>query len=99
MGKNAKTPFYGIWANLREEYMQSEQLGLYNEMVQAGELLPYLKNQQKQYSEKFSDLVERMMVMENVNDELQAQNQMEWVGRVNNIRARVREMLTEEICR
>ena len=37
-----------------------------------------------------------MMALEGVNEELKAQNQMEWVARMNNIKARFEELLFAE---
>ena len=44
------------------------------------------------------DLVERQMEREGVDDELKARDPLGWVGRVNNIRAGVKEQLVAEIC-
>ena len=38
----------------------------------------------------------QMMALEGVNEELKAQNQMEWVARMNNIKARIEELLFAE---
>lgn len=38
-----------------------------------------------------------MAEREGVNEQLKADNQMEWVGRMNNIRQRVTEIINEEI--
>ena len=37
-----------------------------------------------------------MMALEGVNEELKAQNQIEWVARMNNIKARIEELLFAE---
>ena len=38
-------------------------------------------------------IVERMKMKEGVTEELKAKDQMKWVGRMNNIRARAEEMV------
>ena len=45
----------------------------------------------------FLRLVEQMAEHEGVTEQLKAENQMEWVGRMNNIRSRVMEIVNEEI--
>ena len=45
----------------------------------------------------FSRLVEQMAEREGVTEQLKAENQMEWVGRMNNIRSRVMEIVNNEL--
>ena len=52
---------------------------------------------QEQAEERFDLLVEQMAEREGVTEQLKAQNQMLWVGRMNNIRARAEEIVREEI--
>ena len=42
-------------------------------------------------------LMPQMMALEGVNEELKAQNQMEWVARMNNIKPRIEELLFAEL--
>ena len=52
---------------------------------------------QEQAEERFDLLVEQMAEREGVTEQLKAQNQMFWVRRINNIRARAEEIVMEEI--
>ena len=45
----------------------------------------------------FLRLVEQIANREGVTEQLKAENQMEWVGRMNNIRNRAMEIVNEEI--
>lgn len=45
----------------------------------------------------FSRLVKQMAEREGVTEKLKADNQMEWVGRMNNIQQRATEIINEEI--
>ena len=45
----------------------------------------------------FSRLVKQMAEREGVTEQLKADNQMEWVGRMNNIRSRATEIINKEI--
>ena len=45
----------------------------------------------------FDTLVEQMKTAEGVTEQLKAENQMEWVCRMHNIEARVREVVINEI--
>ena len=52
---------------------------------------------QEQAEERLDLLVEQMAKQEGVTEQLKAQNQMLWVRRMNNIRARAEEIVREEI--
>ena len=45
----------------------------------------------------FSRLVKQMAEREGVTERLKAENQMEWVGRMNNIRSRAKEVVNNEL--
>ena len=42
-------------------------------------------------------IMEQMKAAEGVTEELKAQNQLEWVGRMNNIRSRAEEIINSEL--
>lgn len=52
---------------------------------------------QEQAEERFDLLVKQMAEREGVTERLKAQDQMLWVCRMNNIRARVEEIVLKEI--
>ena len=52
---------------------------------------------QEQAEERFDLLVAQMAEKEGVTERLKAENQMLWVRRINNIRARAEEIVREEI--
>ena len=52
---------------------------------------------QEQAEERFDLLVEQMAEREGVTERLKAEDQMLWVRRMNNIRARAEEIVREEI--
>ena len=54
----------------------------------------YLADMDKQAEEIFFRLVKKMAEREGVTEQLKADNQMEWVARINNIRNRAKEMVS-----
>ena len=62
----------------------------------ADKLVPYLRDFQAQTEERYQRLVEQMRQAEGVTEELKARDPMAWVGRMNGIAARAREMVMEE---
>ena len=65
-------------------------------MLFADKLVPYLRDLQTQTEERYQRLVEQMRQVEGVTEELKARDPMAWVGRMNGIVARAREMVMEE---
>ena len=66
-------------------------------MVLSGTLKEHLLLIQEQAEAKLDMLVEQMAENEGVTWQLKAQDQMLWVGRMNNIRARAEEIVLKEI--
>ena len=69
----------------------------FNIMLMTGTLWNYLAEVDKQASDMFSQIAEQMKVSEGITEQLKEQNQMEWVARMNNIEARVREFVNTEL--
>ena len=57
----------------------------------------YLADLNEQAEERLDLIVEQMKAAEGVTEELKAQNQLEWVGRMNNIRNRAEEIINSEL--
>lgn len=98
MIKGEDIPYMGEWADLKKNYLLEEKPEDYDELEEGKMLIEYLVAIQDKYSKRFDELVERQMEVEGVNEEMKAENQLKWVGLVNNIRSQVREILTTEIC-
>ena len=63
----------------------------------SGKLNSYLADINEQAEEMFSRLVKQLAEKENVTEKLKAENQMEWVGRMNNIRNRATEIVNADL--
>ena len=66
-------------------------------LLTSGKLNSHLADIDKQAEEMFLRLVKQMAEAEGVTEQLKADNQMEWVGRVNNIRNRAMEIVNSEL--
>ena len=98
MENEEKLQYFGMWSDLRIKYLQEEKPEDYKELEEEHMIIEYMQTFEDKYRDKFHEMVEQQMEKEGVTEELKIKDQMEWVGRVNNIRARVREILIEEIC-
>ena len=82
---------------MRKSYLENHRRGIYAGLLLSGELKKHLLIIQEQAEERFDLLVAQMAEKEGVTERLKAENQMLWVRRINNIRARAEEIVREEI--
>lgn len=83
----------GVWGQRHLRYIKQNRKVLYLNLLTSGKLNGYLADLDKQAEEMFSRLVEQMAEREGVTEQLKADNQMEWVGCMNNIRSRAIEIV------
>ena len=82
---------------LRKSYLQEHRKGLYLELVIAGKLNEHLHQIDEECNKMMDRLAEQMKERQGVTEELKMQDQMAWVGRMNNIRACAEEIVIHEI--
>ena len=79
------------------QYIKRRRRVLYKNLLTSGKLNGYLSDLDKQAEDMFSRPVKQMAEHEGVTEKLKAENQMEWVGRMNNIRSRAKEFINNEL--
>lgn len=82
---------------MRKSYLKNNRRGIYSGLLLSGELKKHLLMIQEQAEERFDLLVEQMAEREHVTEQLKERDQMFWVQRMNNIRARAEEIILNEI--
>lgn len=87
----------GVWGQRHLRYLKQHRKALYTNLLTSGKLNSYLADIDKQAEDMFFRLIKQMVERESVTEQLKTENQMEWVGRMNNIRSRVMEIVNEEI--
>ena len=87
----------GMWGLKRKDYLMHHKRVQFNIMLMNGTLWTHLAEVDEQASDMFSRLVEQMKVNEEIIEQLKEENQIEWVARMNNIEARVREFVNTEL--
>ena len=87
----------GVWGQRHLRYLKQHRKVLYTNLITSGKLNGYLADIDAQAEDMFLRLVEQMAEREGVTEQQKAENQMEWVGRMNNIRSRAMEIVNEEI--
>lgn len=87
----------GIWGQRHARHLKQHHKILYYNLLTSGKLNAHLSEIDRQAEEMFFRLVKQMAEREGVTEQLKAQNQMEWVRRMNNIRNRAAEIVNTEI--
>lgn len=87
----------GIYSRMRERYLEECHPGRYSYMLLHGKLVPHLLEIDMAAQHYLDTMIPRMAVAAGVTEELKTHNQMEWVGRMNNIRNRAEEIILHEL--
>ena len=87
----------GLWGQRHLKYIQKCCKPFFNKMIREHTLYDYLLQIDRDAEEMFSELVKRMAIQEGVSEQLKADNQIEWVGKMNNIRQRATEIINHDI--
>ncbi len=87
----------GRYGRLHREYLKQEHPARYSSLILTGKLWTYLADLNEQAEERLDLIIEQMKAAEGVTEELKARNQLEWVGRMNNIRNRAEEIINSEL--
>ena len=87
----------GIWGQRHYDHLKATKPSVINVMRMNGDLIPYLQSVNEQADEMFFQLVRQIAKQEGVTEQLKQQDQMVWVGAMNNIRERVNEIVMSEV--
>ena len=87
----------GIWGQRHLRYIKQNRKVLYLNLLTSGKLNSYLVEIDQQAEDMFFLLVKQMAEREGVSETLKAENQMEWVQRINSIRNRAIEIVNTGI--
>lgn len=87
----------GIWGKKHQQYLKEYRPIFYNDLILSGKLYGYLADIDTQARNKLDLLVIQLAKKEGINDQLKEQNQLAWVGAMNNIRNRAEEIVNKEL--
>ena len=87
----------GHYGRMRKAYLEEHRPGFYERLILSGKLFDHLAATEAICTERMDLMISRMAQAEGIDEELKAKDQMAWVGRMNNIRQRVEEVVLEEI--
>lgn len=87
----------GKYGMIRRHYLEEYRPGLYTQMILCGTLYEHLHEVDRICKERLEHMIPRMAKAEGVDGALKSRDQMEWVRRMNSIKARAEEVLFAEI--
>ena len=82
---------------MRRDYLKNHRRSLYYQLLLSGKLNNHLADIEEQAQDMMWTLPKQMAKTEGVTEELKRKDQMAWVGAMNNIQARVREIIKAEL--
>ena len=90
-------PTYGKYGMLRKQFLKEHRSARYQYLLLTGKLNEHLNQTDHEAREHVETLMEQMTEKQGVTEELKAQDQMERVRLMNNIKASAEEMVLREI--
>ncbi len=87
----------GVWGQRHRRYLKEHKRAVYTTLLTTGKLNSYLADINQQAQNMFLRLVKQMAEKEEVTEKLKAEDQMRWVGLMNNIADRAREIVNREL--
>ena len=87
----------GIWGQRHLRYLKKHRRVRYANLLTSGELNAYLADIDRQAENLFLRLVKQMADAEGITEALKANDQMEWVGRMNSCRDRASETVYHQV--
>ena len=93
----AGTSPIGMWGRKHQQYLKEHRPMLYFNLILSGKLYGYLADIDTQARNKLHLLVTQLAEKEGINEQLKLQDQMAWVGAMNNIRNRAEEIILQKL--
>ena len=90
-------PTYGKYGMLRKQFLKEHRSARYQYLLLTGKLNEHLNQTDQEAREQVETLMEQMTEKQGVAEELKAQDQMEWVRLMNNIKASAEEIVLKNM--
>ncbi len=96
LDSDARRPI-GRYGRMHRQYLEEHRPMVYNQLLLSGRLWEHLEEIDAACNERMERMISAMAKREGVTEALKASDQMEWVGRMNNIRSRAEEIVLHEL--
>ena len=91
------SPPLGLWGRRRLAYLKNQRRSLYNDLLLSGKLEEHLRSIDADAIDMAERLTVQLSAAEGLTEALKAADPLAWVGRMNSIQARVREIVNNEL--
>ena len=88
---------YGRFGRMRLKYLKEHRRAAYINLKTSGQLTHHLNEIDHEANEMLRLLIEQMAQAQGITEQLKAENQMAWVGAMNNIRGTAEETVVNEL--
>lgn len=90
-------PHYGKYGRMRRFYLQEHRKAFHTTLLFDGKLVAHLNEIDDTANARMELLVKQMAEKQEVTEAMKAQDQMAWVGAMNNIRNAAEEIVLNEL--
>lgn len=90
-------PNIGVCGERRRQFLRKAKRPIYSAMLMRGTLNAHLEETDRQAEELLDRLTKQLAEHEGVTEALKAEDQTEWVRRMNSIRSRAEEVVLAEL--
>ena len=88
---------YGRFGRMRLRYLKEHRRATYINLKTSGQLTHHLNEIDREANEMLRLVIEQMVQVQGITEQLKAEDQMAWVGAMNNIRSTADEAVMQEI--
>ena len=94
---NEEEPTYGKYGMLRKQFLKEHRSARYQYLLLTGKLNEHLNQIDQEAREQVEMLMKQMAEKKGVTEELKVQDQMKWVGLMNNIKVSAEEIILKNM--
>ena len=88
---------YGRFGRMRLKYLKEHRRAIYINLKTSGQLTHHLNEIDREANEMLQLLIEQMAQAQGITEQLKAEDQMAWVGAMNNIHCAAKEIVIRNI--
>lgn len=87
----------GKYGRMKLNYLKNNRKAEYSILLIDGELNKYLHEIDIACNKRIKTIISQLVKQEDITEELKANNQMEWVSRMNSVKNRAEEVILNEL--
>ncbi len=97
LGIAPNSHLFGRWGMMHLQYLEENRPGLYTRLLLSGDMETLIPDLNEQAEERLATTIRQMAKVENVIEQLKADDPMRWIQLMNSIRDRTEEIVLTEL--